>query len=64
MRDIQCVCKICGCAFVWTHKDRMEAVKEFHPAEALFDTSKFKVQTGRMKRPDTCGGFSHQRGKK
>lgn len=57
MRDIRCVCKSCGDRFLWTHEERIKAVKAFEPENA-FDTQSFKVETDRMKKPLLCGKCS------
>jgi hypothetical protein len=54
MRDIRCVCKSCGRRFLWTHEERISAVKTFEPENA-FDTQSFKIETDRMKKPLFCG---------
>jgi hypothetical protein len=54
MRHIRCVCRGCGNQFLWTHEERIAAVKAFEPENA-FDTRSFKIETGRMKKPLFCG---------
>lgn len=56
MKDIRCVCRTCGTKFIWTHEERIAVVQAFEPEKAMLDTQSFKIETGRMKKPELCGG--------
>jgi hypothetical protein len=55
MKDIRCVCRSCGNRFLWTHEERISAVQAFEPETAMLDTRRFKIETGRMRKPLLCG---------